>query len=273
MQEAYKIANQNADKAAMKGKRHHDRGLSSVVLNPGDRVLVRNLSERGGPGKLRSHWESDIHVVVRRMGENSPVYEVKSEKGDKKCRVLHRNLLLPCDSLPFDTVPMEFKADKVRKSRTRQKQLPIAPPSSSSSEDWIIYPQKEVSPVSSTEGYDTASAGSSLNPDAAEFVPAEGEEDPVDAESELSQSESGVGQVSDGSLAEASSTESDTDSEPVRRSRRVKNAPRTLTYDSLGNPSYEPKVQGLMLSPLQQGNRFDMRYNSRFPVHRGVLWN
>ena len=52
MQEAYKIANQNADRAALKGKRHHDHGLSSVVLNPGDRALVRNLSERGDPGKL-----------------------------------------------------------------------------------------------------------------------------------------------------------------------------------------------------------------------------
>ena len=65
MQEASEIANQNADREALKGKMLHDRGLSSVVLNPGDRVLVRNLSERGGPGKLRSYWESDIHVVVR----------------------------------------------------------------------------------------------------------------------------------------------------------------------------------------------------------------
>ena len=53
MQEAYKIANQTADRVALKGKRHHDHGLSNVVLNPGDRVMVRNLSERGGPGKLR----------------------------------------------------------------------------------------------------------------------------------------------------------------------------------------------------------------------------
>ena len=55
MQEA-KIVNQNANKAALKGRQYHDHGLSSVVLNPGDHVLVRNLTGRGGPGKLSSSW-------------------------------------------------------------------------------------------------------------------------------------------------------------------------------------------------------------------------
>ena len=55
MQEA-KIVNQNANKAALKGRQYHDHGLSSVVLNPGDHVLVRNLTGRGGPGKLNSSW-------------------------------------------------------------------------------------------------------------------------------------------------------------------------------------------------------------------------
>ena len=75
----------------------------SSVLQPGDRVLVWNLSKRGGQGKLRSYWEKDIHVVVRRKSTETPVYEVKPEGTDTKRRTLHRNLLLPCDFLPMDS--------------------------------------------------------------------------------------------------------------------------------------------------------------------------
>ncbi|CAB3993508.1 Retrovirus-related Pol poly from transposon [Paramuricea clavata] len=71
-------------------------------LRPGDRVLVRNLSKRDKPCKLQSHWEDKIHVVVTRRGEDSPVYTVKPESSDGPSRTRHRNMLLPCSSLPVD---------------------------------------------------------------------------------------------------------------------------------------------------------------------------
>ena len=81
MQEAFLLATENAK------------------LLVGERVLVWNMSERRGQGKLRSFCEKIIYRVTKQHG-NSPVYEVVPESGNGRTRVLHRNILLPCDYLP-----------------------------------------------------------------------------------------------------------------------------------------------------------------------------
>ena len=88
-----------ARESASRGKKDYDKRVRSSVLQAGDRVLVRNLTPRGGPGKLRNFWEDEIHVVARK-GEGSPVYEVRPKSSKGRSRTLHRNLLLPCDYLP-----------------------------------------------------------------------------------------------------------------------------------------------------------------------------
>ena len=102
MTEAYRIAQEATTKSAEKGKKNYDRRIRYTDLQPGDRVLVRNLSPRGGPGKLRVFWEEEVHVVVSRKGPESPVYELRPETGPGRNRVLHRNLLLPCEHLPLE---------------------------------------------------------------------------------------------------------------------------------------------------------------------------
>ncbi len=81
MQESYRLAGQKINERAAKAKKTYDRFVRSSILQPGDCVLVRNLRERGGPGKLRSFWVNDIYVIVERKGPDSPVqHTAQSER-------------------------------------------------------------------------------------------------------------------------------------------------------------------------------------------------
>ena len=55
MKEAYDLAAKRSHQSNTRGKMYYNKNANSAVLQPGDRVLVHNLRERGGPGKLRSH--------------------------------------------------------------------------------------------------------------------------------------------------------------------------------------------------------------------------
>ena len=81
MEEAYAIAQKRSSASAERNKHLYDKKVRCVDLQPNDRVLVRNLSERGGPGKLRAFWNKEIYVIIHRMDPLSRVYEVKQETG------------------------------------------------------------------------------------------------------------------------------------------------------------------------------------------------
>lgn len=120
MEEAYAIANENVQKAAERSKRYYDSKVKSSVLLPGERVLVKNLTPRGGPGNLCHFWEDMVHTVVRQMGPDLPIYVVRPERGKGRSVVLHRNLLMSCDHIPFETQPEMTKSDKGKQGKRHQ---------------------------------------------------------------------------------------------------------------------------------------------------------
>ena len=259
LQEAYAVADKNSHKAAEKFKKQHDKHLRSSELRVGDRVLVRNLSQRGGPGKLRSHWEPKVHVVSRRMAEDSPVYEVKPEDGSGRTRVLHRNLLFQCDCLPFEgkTQKVERKGKKrLTKKKGDQRKIPVRIPTASESSDSssvVEYVQIQQSwgspaPVASEHG--------EVTPDPGNVSHARSEES-TDHIIEYIYSGSSLLEETDRSGAENSDNEgppedssedgippsTDSDGEPEQqRPTRDRRPPTQLTYGSLGNPTYQPQV-------------------------------
>lgn len=87
MEEAYQLASKMARKRGDRGKERYDRKVHGAELDPGCRVLVRNLTEKGGPGKLRSFWEQKVHIVTQRKYPDSPVYEVRPENGQGPTQV------------------------------------------------------------------------------------------------------------------------------------------------------------------------------------------
>ncbi|CAB4036224.1 Hypothetical predicted protein [Paramuricea clavata] len=89
MSEAYQLESEKAEKNATSGKVQYDKKAKSTSLQPGDRVLIRNVKERGGPGKLRSYWEDKVYKIVRQKSNEIPVYEAIPESGGEKTRVLH----------------------------------------------------------------------------------------------------------------------------------------------------------------------------------------
>lgn len=152
LKESYEVAKEKSAKIALKNKTRYDRHVTASDLEPGDRVLVRNVRIRG-KHKIADKWESTVHVVVTRAG-TLPVYTIKPETEDGPQRTLHRDLLLPCGYLPVEEDTQPVQKSVPRRPRTRAN--PVAEAESSSDDDdyslipvWLSSPVPEIteSPV------------------------------------------------------------------------------------------------------------------------------
>lgn len=254
MQEAYEITKNSAKKSAERGKRNHDRKVRSSELEPGDRVLVRNLTPRGGTGKLRSHWEETIHKVVRRVNKDAPVYEVVPEQGKgRDSRILHRNLLLPCDHLPLE-VPLKVARPRRKHSKqTNEGKTNIQQEDDSSSDsedDWFYYlPQQslqnarpqtcsEEEPIDQVPGSDPTGAHDQQGDEQERLMQLRNDQGVIELDRDEAPEELEI--LGDNPVPPPLSPppcESHSDNEQVReRPRRERRPPKLFTYNEFGNP-------------------------------------
>ena len=196
-------------------------------------MLVKNLTEQGGPGKLRPYWEQQIYVVTQKR-KDMPVYKVRPQEipknGEGWSRVLHCNLLLPYSYLAGEIQTKARKSIKTGQQGPRQvtkQQTPGGEPPGSTDEDMqglTLHQLKEFCESTNTEiidGHGTApeSAEQEVNPLPIGDLNGSGRHcEPVDT-------------LNDDHVPDA---------EPLRQSERTTRPPLRMTFDALGQPSFQP---------------------------------
>ena len=206
-------------------------GSPDSSLQPGDRVLVRNFSERGGPGKLRSHWEQEVHLIVEQKGDLH-VFEVTPEGRKGKSRILHQNLLLPCDlSQPVPRHTQKRRSVPANQGREVHQhgsdsgdegELPRLSPTE------LEMLSKPTAETDNRGQEQSDGAQEDLLPDDMQALSARGDDMSVTEDYYPSDSETEQEPLLQQDPAESHY--------PVRNRR----PPHILCYDHLGNPSYHP---------------------------------
>ena len=138
MKDAFNIVSDNIQKSNNRNKTSYEKKVLGSELKVGDRVLVKNVSETGGTGKLKSFWEHKIYKVVS-VHKDLPIYQIQPEAGGSKIRTVHRNLLLLCNQLPSNTPHPSKKVQPKPKPSS-----PSPPPSESNSDSEIFIINRKI---------------------------------------------------------------------------------------------------------------------------------
>ena len=123
LKQSYELAATAAKNAQQRQKKGYDRKAREAVLEPGDKVLVKILAFEG-KHKISDRWEDDIYLVLRQPNSDVPVYEVQKENSQGRKRMLHRNLLLPVQSLGGLRKCPESAPGNITKKKPERKQVP-----------------------------------------------------------------------------------------------------------------------------------------------------
>ena len=100
-------------------------------LKRGDRVLVKNLLEKGGLEKLRLFQENTIYEVGDRNDPHNAVCTVKPLNAQGRERVLHCNLLLPCLYLPNEADTGNEQCRSMPEIPFKLQRMQLPPPTES----------------------------------------------------------------------------------------------------------------------------------------------
>ena len=68
---------------ALRQKQRYDQKASTVTLNKGDVVLVRN-DKFVGKRKLKDHWGDEVYTVCNQVDVDMPVYIIKNQQGQRQ---------------------------------------------------------------------------------------------------------------------------------------------------------------------------------------------
>ena len=98
----YRSAAAEASRQSTKSEAAHNQRVRDSRLEVGDTVLVRNVGLQG-KHKLADRWDSNSYVVLEMPNADIPVYKVRRRDRVGPVRCLHRNLLLPFNSVPLET--------------------------------------------------------------------------------------------------------------------------------------------------------------------------
>ena len=78
LRKAFEVAQNVTQMKALRQKRRNDQKASTVTLNKGDAVLVRN-NQFVGKRKLKDHWGDEVYNVCNQVDMVEPVYIIKNQ--------------------------------------------------------------------------------------------------------------------------------------------------------------------------------------------------
>ncbi|KAG6940241.1 hypothetical protein G0U57_018747, partial [Chelydra serpentina] len=187
LRDAYHLATSAARKNADRNKHRYDARVRLQELQPGDRVLLRNLGI-AGKHKIADRWKAIPYLVMEKLGD-LPVYKIKHEEGPGQIKTVHRNLLLPVGELVG--TPYEMGHDRAAgqnrsarpqppsntDNRPSEANLPLFSMSESEAEEedtTLVYPGMKTRFQSRSAEPIESSPSSALSPMAEVFRPVTG---------------------------------------------------------------------------------------------------